>query len=111
MVVWSEYYRFSAEEVEAIDTSEQNNSEFPCVLTVYLKSGNKLSICYVDKNSRKIAMIDLSRQIDAEKKQRFEGLQNTLHILEGTVNRMDRRQLRIWQQLKRLLGIKEGDDQ
>ena len=111
MVVWSEHYRFSAEEVEAISTADTGTGTHPFVLTVYFKSGLKLSVSYVDLKSRKAAMIDLSRQIDREKES-IEKIQRALYLLQDSANRIDKRQLRIWKQLKALLGVsvEELDD-
>lgn len=112
MIVWSEYYRFSAEEVEAIGTSDSGIGSHPYMMTVYFKSGNKLSINYADMNSRKEAMIKLVSQIDREKRQDTEKIHHALYLLQDATNRIDKRQLRIWQQLKKLLGVKveELDD-
>ena len=106
MIAWSEYYRFSAEEVEAIGTSNSESGTHPFVLTVYLKSGLKLSVSYVDMKQMKAAMLDLTRQIDREKKNDAEKIHHSLYLLQDVTNRMDKRQLRIWKQLKILLGVK-----
>ena len=50
-------------------------------------------------------MLDLSRQIDSEKRRDAEKIYNALYILRDTVNRIDKRQLRIWRQLRDLLGL------
>ena len=113
MVTWSEYYRFSAEEVEAIGTTDIGSGTHPFMLTVYFKSGNKLSISYENEKHRKAALIDLARQVDAEKRRDAEKIHIALSILQGGVNRMEKRQLRIWRQLKELLGLKvdgEGEE-
>ena len=110
MVVWSEYYRFPAESVEAIGTSDGTSGTHPYMLTVYLKIGKTLSVSYTDKQIRKAAMLDLSRQIDSEKRRDTEKIQNSLYILRDSVNRIDKRQLRIWRQLKSLLGVKVEDE-
>lgn len=107
MVVWSDYYRFSAEEVEAIGTTDNTGGSHPFVLVVYLKSGNKFSVSYTDKKLRQAAMTDLCRQIDGEKRRDVEKIHNRLFLLEDSVNRIDKRQLRIWRQLKELLGLKD----
>lgn len=110
MVVWSEYYRFPADRVEAIWTSDGSTGSHPYTLTVYLNSGKTLSICYTDKQSRKAAMLDLSRQIDREKRSDTEKIHNLLYILRDSVSRIDKRQLRIWRQLKALLDVKVEDE-
>lgn len=110
MVAWSEHYRFPAESVEAIGTSDGTSGTHPYMLTVYLNSGRTLSVSYTDKQSRKAAMLDLSRQIDSEKRRDAEKIHNSLYILRDAVNRIDKRQLRIWRQLKALLGVKVEDE-
>ena len=111
MVVWSEHYRFPAESVEAIGTSDENTGTHPYILTVYLKSGKTLSVSYTDKQSRKAAMFDLSRQIDSEKRRDTEKIHNSLDILKDAVSRIDKRQLRIWRQLRDLLGVKTEENE
>lgn len=106
MVVWSSYYCFPADSVEAIGTSNGTTATHPHMLTVYLKSGKALSVSYADERSRKEAMADLSRQIDIENRRDAERIHNSLYILRDSVNRIDNRQLRIWRQLKALLGVK-----
>ena len=105
MVVWSEHYMFSAEEVEAIGKSDSGIGSHPYMLTVYFKSGNKLSINYPSIHSSKEAMSDLRRQIDREKRQDTEKIHNALYLLMDSIGRIDKRQLRIWKQLKTLLGV------
>ena len=107
MVVWDEYFRFSADEVEAIGKTDSNIESHPYRLTVHLKSGRNLSINYADMDSRKVAMHDLARQIDREKRQDAEKIHAALYLLQDATNRIDKRQLRIWKQLKMLLGVKE----
>lgn len=106
MVVWSEYYRFSAEEVEALGTSDTNIGSHPYRLTVYFKSGSNLSVNYANMQSRKADMLALSQQIDREKRQDVEKIHNALYLLRDATNRIDKRQLRIWKQLQNLLGVK-----
>ena len=110
MVVWSDYYRFSAEDVEGIGISQNNSGTYPYALTVYLKSGNKFTVNYADKQSQRASMLDLSRQIDSERRRDREHLQNSLYLLRDSVNRIDKRQLRIWRQLRDLLGLKTDDE-
>ncbi len=110
MVVWGEFYRFSAEEVESIGASTVESNTHPFLLTVYFKSGKNLSVCYGTEKHRKAAMIDLARQIDSEKRRDAEKIHIALSLLQGGVNRMEKRQLRIWRQLKELLGIKTEEE-
>lgn len=106
MIVWSDYYRFAAQEVEAIGTNENTGRSHPYVLTVYLKSGNQFSVSYANEASRRAAMGELVRQIDREKNQIENEIRNKLYLVLDSVNRIDKRQLRIWRQLRDLLGLK-----
>lgn len=110
MVVWSDYYRFSAEEVEALGVDDKTSGTHPYTLTVYLKSGRSFSVSYTDKQSRRAAMLDLSRQIDGEKRWDAEKIHNKLFLLQDSVSRIDKRQLRIWRQLRDLLGLQTEED-
>lgn len=77
MIAWSKYFHFNAEDVEYIEAIDSTSGEYPYRLTVHLKSGNAPSVSYQDSKSR-----DTARN-----------------------ERIERRQLRIWRQLKALLGI------
>ena len=111
MVTWGEYYSFAAGEIEAIGTSETQASNFPFVLTVYLKSGVKMSVSYADQGSRSRAKRDLEKQIDREMRSASEGVITKLFIVQDSLNRMDKRQLRIWRQLRELLNLKTEDQE
>ena len=51
-------------------------------------------------------MIDLTWQIDREKRQDIDKIHTALYLLQDSINRIDKRQLRIWKQLKELLGVR-----
>ena len=105
MVVLCDYYRFSAEDVEALGVDDKTSGTHQYMLTVYLKSGRSFSVSYKDKQSRRAAMLDISRQIDSERRRDAEKIHNALYILLDSVKRIDKRQLRIWRQLRDLLGL------
>lgn len=108
MVVFSSYYIFSAEEVECIMLSDSGIGSHPFRLTVRFKSGKDISVNYGSFSERKEAMNDLARKIEREKRFEAEQTSIALNIIKDSINRIDKRQLRIWQQLKALLGV-EGD--
>ena len=111
MIAFSNFYNFPAEEVEYLQVSENTTGDYRFVLTVCLKSGNKCTVSYGDSRSRDAAKCDLLRQIEKEKQADAEKIISTLTLLRYTIERIDKRQLRIWRQLKALLGVKtEGDD-
>ena len=109
MVSWDNYYKFAAKEVEVIGISDNTSGTHPYVMTVYLKSGNKISISYQDPKRRKAEMLNLTRQIEMECNREGADLRVELLCIKGTVNRIEKRQLRVWKLLKELLGLK-GDE-
>lgn len=109
MISWDNYYKFAAKEVEVIGISDNTSGTHPYVMTVYLKSGNKISISYQNPQKRKTEMLNLSRQIEMECNREGADLRAELFTIKGTVNRMDKRQIRVWKLLKDLLKVK-GDE-
>lgn len=110
MIKLGDYYRFSADDISAVALSDSTSPTHPFSLTVYLKSGKNFSINYSDARARKASMIDFEHQFDRERKQGFETMLNKLFLIEDAVCRVDKRQLRIWKQLKALLGVKVEDE-
>lgn len=107
MIAFSRYYNFSAEEVECIEaTDSDSNKDYPYRLTVHTKSGQAFSVNYKDSKSRDTDKAELVRQIDFQKRQESEKVLPMLYSIKYTVERIDRRELRIWRQLRDLLGIR-----
>lgn len=79
--------------------------EHPYELTVYLLSGKSLCLCYTTKAARDAERKKLVNQIEHEKRNYEETVLCRLRILQNDVSKIDKRQLRVWQQLKKLLGI------
>lgn len=113
MVEFGGRYYIDPAQVEYISTADPQGAiiedSHPYDLTVHLLSGKTLSLCYSTKAMR-----------DAERKKLVSDTQNTqsdnsetvlykLRLLQADVSRIDKRQIRIWQQLKKLLGIQDEE--
>lgn len=104
MVNLSNLYFFSAKEIECIEPySVKVNDRYR--LTVYTKSGKSYSASYANVKERDSAKTDLIRQIERATTEHEQKVLNRLYLIQNTAERMDKRQLKIWRQLKDLLGI------
>lgn len=99
MIALSTYFNFSAEDVEYIEATTDNGKDFPHRLTVHTKSGQAFSVSYKDAKSRDTAKAEIVRQVDYQKRQESEKVLSMLYTIKYTVERIDRRGLRIWRQL------------
>lgn len=110
MIAFGKYFNFSAEDVEYIQATDFKGTDFPYRLTVHTKSGQDLAVSYKDSKSRDTAKAEIVRQVDYQKRQESERLMSMLYTLKYTVERIDRRELRIWRQLRDLLGIRVEEE-
>lgn len=68
------------------------------------------SVSYQDSKSRDTARNELVRLVDRVRREDTEKILNQLTLLNYSNERIERRQLRIWRQLKALLGLSmEGE--
>lgn len=110
MVQFESYYFFAADQVECVSAESGNNSH-PYALVVYLKSGRKLSVNYKTQNELDRAKQIMVSRIESDLRRDREQVFNRLYLIDDAVKRIDKRQLRVWRQLKALLHLdKEGDE-
>lgn len=109
MIDFEGYYFFPAEEVASIEV-HTTQAEYPFAVTVFLKSGQKHQVNYKDCKSRNDGTRNLRRQIEMELRETRSDVRNAMFLLNNEIKRIDKRQLRIWQQLKKLLNIKGQED-
>lgn len=109
MIALSKYYNFSAEEVEYIEVSD-SNKDYPYRLTVHFKSGQACSVNYTDSQSRENARAEIVRRVEYQKRADTEKIQNSLYLIRSELSRIDKRELRIWRQLRDLLGLRVEED-
>ncbi len=109
MVEFGGQYYIDQAQVEYISETDREGAivadSHPYVLTVYLLSGKSLGICYTTKEARDNERKKLVNAIQREKTNYEETVLYRLRMLQNDVSRIDKRQLRVWQQLKKLLGI------
>lgn len=115
MVNFGGYYTFSADQVEYISATSSDDLDYPYSLSAYLKSGKMLAISYKTEKARDTAKSIMVNRIESELKQtqnldRLDAIHSRILLLERMVERIDKRQLRIWRQLKALLRL-TGDNE
>lgn len=111
MIDFEGYNSFPASEVAAIETSnDKRDISYPWKLTVQLKSGRSYTVCYQTKTARDGMKKQLEREIDRELsgdiEEAIDRINNRLFLVQDTLRRVEGRQLRIWRQLKAILGDK-----
>lgn len=106
MIAFSTYYHFSAEDVESIEETSGEHEDYPYKLTVYLRSGKLYSVSYKYCESRDKARDEIVRQVECQKRADSEKILNSLYLIRSELSRIDRRELRIWRQLRDLLEVR-----
>ena len=96
---------FAAPEVESIAKYKSGNTEYPFGLRVTFKSGRSLGVDYQSETQRNRDATILQGKVNSELNSVYERIWNRLCLIEDAVRRIDKRQLRIWRQLKALLNI------
>lgn len=97
---------FAASEVECITKYKSGNTEYPFGLRVTFKSGRNLGVDYQSETQRNRDATILQGKVGSELNSVYERIWNRLYLIDDSVKRIDKRQLRIWRQLKALLGLK-----
>lgn len=110
MVEFDSYYQFAADQVECVST-ETGSDSHPYTLAVYLKSGRRLAVNYKTQKDRDNAKRIMVNRIEHELRHDTEQIFNRLYLLDDAVKRIDKRQLRIWRQLKALLSLTAEEEE
>ena len=106
MVNFEGYYSFPADQVESVEVYTLSTDEMPYKLKIALKSGRYLTVAYKNKAKRDGAKQILCNRIDQELRQDNIQILGKLLSIDAKTDRMEKRQLKIWRQLKQLLHIK-----
>lgn len=104
MINFDTYYSFAAYQVEYI-SAESGSDIHPYALAVYLKSGKRLCVNYKSRKDRDNAKQLMVNRIESELRRDREQILNRLYLIDDAVKRIDKRQLRVWRQLKALLHL------
>ena len=94
MICFGSYYHFSGEDVEYISLTN-----------VFLRSGRCFSVSYKIQKDAEKERDRLVRSVDTARNAQSQRVLNKLQLLDYSIRTIDRRQLRIWRQLKVLLGV------
>lgn len=110
MIQLEKFYSFPAQEVEAIATTE-GTTDFLFRLVVYLRSGRSLGVNYETEAARTKAKASLEARIDAELNgtDRIKDIHLGIKIIDQTLQGMEKRQLRIFRMIKKLLPPTDGE--
>lgn len=73
-------------------------------LFLVLSSGREIGVWYQTEDARQRARETLVRQLEIEKGRKAQ-LENRLILIWNGIDRLEKRQLRIYRQLRKLLGV------
>ena len=108
VIEFSSYYFIQEEDVEAILKTEEPGKGDPYVLTIRARSGREYSVSYQSKGSRDSVARQFALQVERsvhDRDRNMEAINNLLYLMDDRLRRVDNRGLRIWRQLKALLGV------
>lgn len=107
MIQFNGFY-FQASEVESVEARPCSTGDgYKAQLTVNMKSGKSYGLRYKDEAERNRVQKWLVADIDRELGKERERTDWYLGQLWDNVRRMDKRQLKIWRQLRDLLKLSE----
>ncbi len=109
MVKFSSYHYINPKEVESVSVCK-TESEYPYDLKVRMKSGKELVVSYIQICDRDRARDNLIIDIQRALREEQVSMSNVLTRIENELHIIDKRQLRVWRQLKQLLGISIEED-
>lgn len=109
MIDFEGYYTVAVEQIEYIDMNEKGTGDCPYCLNIHLLSGRVLSVCYRTAMARTTARNKLCGQIETERRRDSETIINRLYLIKDALERVDKRQFRIWKQLKELLKLEPDE--
>lgn len=111
MINFEGYYLVATEQIGCVCTRyDGGQTNTPYGLFVCLTSGKELGVWYGTEDARKAGLAKLARQIEGERRQNDNAVLGRLYQIEAAINRVDKRTLRIWRQLKGLLHLESEED-
>ena len=105
MIDFGGYYLVPVEQIEYIDASSSEDGTGWHNLNAHLLSGRVLTIKYRSKTARDEGWRKLYTEIEAERRRSSDEIIARLSLIRDGVERVDKRQFRIWKQLKTLLNV------
>ena len=104
MIDFEGIYSVDAERVEFI-SMRSGTGEAPYGLFLTMRSGKELGLWYRTEFSRKQGKERIVREIECDRRREELDIQERLTEIMRVVERTEKRQLRIWRQLKELLSV------
>lgn len=116
MIEFDGYYFVAEEDIEAIIKGSSGMKSHPYRLTIRCKSGREYVLNYAGEVERDRIAKEFAQQVERSVRDRdrtMEAIFNRLYLMDDRLRRVDNRGLRIWRQLKALLGVelKDGGDE
>lgn len=108
MIDFEGYYLVNAEQIAYIDITDESSGWYN--LNVRLLCGQVVTVRYRTKTARDEGRKKLHGQIESERRQDAENIQSRLYRIEQAVNGVDKRQFKIWKQLKILLKLGQDNE-
>ena len=108
MIDFEGFYLVSPDQVAYIAT-RKGSGDAQYGLFLCLTGGKELGVWYRTEETRKAAYAKLARQIEREKRQDAEDILRRLRLIEASINKTDKRTLRIWKQLQQLLHLESEE--
>ena len=96
------HYSVDAEKVDYV-AIKNGGSNAPYGLFLVLSSGQEIGVWYQTEDARQRARETLVRQLEIEKGHKAQ-LENRLILIWNGIDKLEKRQLRIYRQLRKLLG-------
>lgn len=108
MIEFDRFYFIPEEDVEAIIMEVSEVKTHPYKLIIRVKSGRDYVVNYKEKEIRDLDAKQFAKQVELSshgKERTLEAIFNRLYLMDDRLRRVDKRGLRIWQQLKALLKV------
>ncbi len=109
MIQFEEYYCFPADQVVCVKATEGSDGY---LLTVFLKNGTNVGVTYKVKKQRDDAKTSLVIRIERElarEESRLETLSENAYLLKRSLDRLDKRQQKIFKMLNSVLKQKQEE--
>lgn len=100
----------SADMIETIEKRNSRDKDYPYLISVRLRNGKTFSLSYKNESRRNADAFSYAKAVEREKNKELDEILASFIDLKWTINRVDKRQLRIWRKLKALLNLKDDEE-
>ena len=109
MVRFDEDHYFDANEIAYVRKKNDLSEKYLYQIFVGMKNGKEYGVSYLNEKDRDDEHCRLIYDIERERRQPTENLRWEIKAIKNALGTMDKRQKRIWRQLKDLLNLKEEE--